>query len=423
MSVNQIASGGVAVNASANGQVFVLGEPDTLTNAVQQGTFNFGIYADVTLNVAGTITSTNSFDVIFGPTTSSGATVYIEQSGRVRSLGGSGDGVEMVGPDATVINEGKIYIAGADAGIQMTSGTATNGTILNYGRVESVGWQAVQLGDGTSFYNSGKVIGDAAGVNFYGSGAFAQNDGLIRGDIAVGFTTNPGDINTFINDGVVVSRDVVAISGGASDERVVNNGSIKGDVNLGSGSDVFDGRSGTLDGGLDMGTGNDRAMTGGGRQVIILGDGYDFANAGDGNDKIVGGAQNDVLAGAKGNDRLLGGTEDDILRGGQGNDRLNGGSGEDILVGGGQNDRLTGGADADVFKFGLNSGTDRITDYVDGVDKIDLSDFGLVGFAALNARISSSNGNAVIDLDALGGSGSIIVVGAAGDLSAGDFFL
>ncbi len=76
-----------------------------------------------------------------------------------------------------------------------------------------------------------------------------------------------------------------------------------------------------------------------------------------------------------------------------------------------------------MFKFGLNSGTDRITDYVDGVDKIDLSDFGLVGFAALNARISSSNGNAVIDLDALGGSGSIIVVGAAGDLSAGDFFL
>jgi Ca2+-binding RTX toxin-like protein len=68
---------------------------------------------------------------------------------------------------------------------------------------------------------------------------------------------------------------------------------------------------------------------------------------------------NDVLAGA--------------IVGGSGSDTLTGGSGSDVLIGGAGNDTLTGGGGADVFKFVTPSGgTDRITDFVSGTDKIEI---------------------------------------------------
>jgi hypothetical protein len=83
-----------------------------------------------------------------------------------------------------------------------------------------------------------------------------------------------------------------------------------------------------------------------------------------GNDWISGQAGADRLAGGAGADRLLGGFGVDILWGGDGADRLTGGPGAD---------RLTGGAGADVFAFATGFGTDVITDFRDGIDRIDLS--------------------------------------------------
>ncbi|HEX8240488.1 MAG TPA: calcium-binding protein [Allosphingosinicella sp.] len=59
----------------------------------------------------------------------------------------------------------------------------------------------------------------------------------------------------------------------------------------------------------------------------------------------------------------------DLLDGGDGNDLIDGGAGADIL---------TGGAGADLFRFesgdtGLGSAADRITDFLSGSDRIDLS--------------------------------------------------
>lgn len=64
-------------------------------------------------------------------------------------------------------------------------------------------------------------------------------------------------------------------------------------------------------------------------------------------------------------------------------------SGNDILVGGAGNDTLTGGANADQFRLATNAGTDKITDYVQGTDKI-----GLLEGAASGAVNFSTDGTA-----------------------------
>jgi Ca2+-binding RTX toxin-like protein len=81
------------------------------------------------------------------------------------------------------------------------------------------------------------------------------------------------------------------------------------------------------------------------------------------------------------NDTITGTWSDDVIDGLAGNDTLDGGAGNDVLIGGLGQDRLTGGAGADIFKFSLitESGTtatkaDVIVDFVQGEDKIDLSD-------------------------------------------------
>lgn len=76
---------------------------------------------------------------------------------------------------------------------------------------------------------------------------------------------------------------------------------------------------------------------------------------------------------------FIGTAWNDVLNGGAGNDSLSGDVGADTLLGGTGKDLLTGGEGADVFVFlrraeaGLGSGRDVITDFVSGLDRIDLS--------------------------------------------------
>ena len=66
---------------------------------------------------------------------------------------------------------------------------------------------------------------------------------------------------------------------------------------------------------------------------------------------------------------------DDVLTGGSGNDYLFGGAGNDVLNGGKGVDYLTGGAGADTFRFTGGTGAsnaDRITEFLSGLDKIQI---------------------------------------------------
>lgn len=103
-------------------------------------------------------------------------------------------------------------------------------------------------------------------------------------------------------------------------------------------------------------------LTGGDTETFITGK--------RGNDTLQGGEGNDTILGGSGNDLLDGGADADRLQGNAGQDTINGGAGADWLDGSSGNDRLIGGADADVFHFAKGGGTDRISDFLDGVDRI-----------------------------------------------------
>jgi len=116
----------------------------------------------------------------------------------------------------------------------------------------------------------------------------------------------------------------------------------------------------------------------------------DFVYSGGGGRNVVGTAYNDTMFGSRYNDTLNGGSGHDILLGGYGNDILVGSYGNDDLHGGAGYDVMTGGAGYDAFNFDAitdsapNAARDRITDFQEDIDYIDLSKIDANVFAAGN---------------------------------------
>ena len=106
--------------------------------------------------------------------------------------------------------------------------------------------------------------------------------------------------------------------------------------------------------------------------------------------KLFGGGDNDTLDGGSGADDLRGGDGNDYIFGDIGNDRLTGNNGADILEDGGAGDLLFGGGGGDTFVFEdiSNMGVDRVKDWQDGSDILDLTDFGFNSFAEVTALTS-----------------------------------
>ena len=168
----------------------------------------------------------------------------------------------------------------------------------------------------------------------------------------------------------------------------------------------------------------DRLIGGKGWDRLFGNDGADLLRGGPGRDRLEGGAGADRLRGEGGADRLFGGrgADDlrggegaDLIRGGPGDDALRGGPGADTLAGGPGDDRLWGGRGADLFVFGPADGTDRVKDWEDGLDRIEL------GVATLqDVTISDTAwGHARLSF----GATVVIVEGAAGLIGPDDLLL
>jgi Ca2+-binding RTX toxin-like protein len=117
--------------------------------------------------------------------------------------------------------------------------------------------------------------------------------------------------------------------------------------------------------------GHDRLDGGDGHDRLYGGAGHDKLLGKSGHDRLEGGHGNDHLDGGSGKDRLYGGSGDDKLSGGSGDDWLSGGSGRDVLKGGSGQDKLSGGAGQDTFVFQKGGGSDTVTDFRNGYDRID----------------------------------------------------
>ncbi|MCV0429394.1 MAG: M10 family metallopeptidase C-terminal domain-containing protein [Roseibium sp.] len=123
-------------------------------------------------------------------------------------------------------------------------------------------------------------------------------------------------------------------------------------------------------------------------------------------DLLAGQSGDDALEGFSGNDHLKGRDGNDRLLGGSGDDRLDGGEGRDIITDGSGSDILIGGEGADTFVFVTDGVCDVIEDFEVGIDKIDLSQAGVISFEELSIRadgwwqdVEISYGDDLIKLD------------------------
>ncbi|MDO6963850.1 M10 family metallopeptidase C-terminal domain-containing protein [Rhizobium alvei] len=120
-------------------------------------------------------------------------------------------------------------------------------------------------------------------------------------------------------------------------------------------------------------------------------------------------------------ENAAGGAGDDRLIGNRIANDLYGNDGDDSLSGGGGNDRLWGGDGADLFLFGRNFGRDRIEDFEDGTDRIDLSGFGLPSWRIVLSRAEQEEDDVVVDL---ANGNELTIAGASlADLDRSDLVL
>ena len=238
---------------------------------------------------------------------------------------------------------------------------------------------------------------------------------------------------TFLNTDVATVQAALpfgVVSGPTEGDDTINGTSGADNLSGLGGNDKLYGQAGndTLDGGagndlLDGGTGADTMKGGSGNDIYYVDSGSDIVTEAlsAGTDEVrttitytlaanvenataqgtaainlTGNTLANVLKGNSAANTLNGGGGNDTLEGGGGNDTLSGGGGNDILRGGSGDDVLTGGTGADRFVFQAQPGNDRITDFQTGIDKIDLSAFGIT-MAQVKAVASGTNTILYID--------------------------
>ena len=311
-----------------------------------------------------------------------------------------------------------------------------------------------------------RLIGQA-GQEIMSGDVYFLSAGTLRGgaDVMTGGQDSDilvGDFHTAVPDGLApIGALVVATATGGND---VIHGDAGNDLIAGDGLNGDFGQGSVLTGGNDF-------LMGGEGEDIIFGDfgnvtltglfpvgggltgGRDIVDGGDGNDRMDGqrgvdtlsfasigaGVVADLLTGVatgQGTDsfsrfeNITGSALSDVLKGdgganqldgGEGNDTLGGRAGDDRLLGRGGNDRfagsigadvMIGGTGADTFIF-LNESvgpvtTDKITDFQNGQDKLDLHAFAFANFAAVQALAVNTATGLKIDLP---GQEIVIVTG------------
>lgn len=239
-------------------------------------------------------------------------------------------------------------------------------------------------------------------------------------DVLTGTDGEDGIFGLLGNDTLKGGKGDDFIFGGVGDDNM-NGGADDDDMYGGAGNDRMVGGQG--DDMMDGGSGNDRMfgmggndrMTGGdGNDRMVGGKGRDTMQGDDGNDRMFGGDGVDTMFGGDGDDLVSGGDNNDMVLGGRGNDRVSGGDGNDIVDGGKGRDVLSGGEGRDQFVFHKGDGRDRIVDFEDGVDLIDISSFGA---ATELPEVVDRGADAIVIYE----GGRIVIEGAAGLIDSHDF--
>jgi Ca2+-binding RTX toxin-like protein len=335
-----------------------------------------------------------------------------------RAISSVSDGIHSEGASSDIAVTAQGAVVGATAGI-FTSGA--NESITNAGTIDSKGNGIQGDGESLAIDNSG-AIGGANGIVFtsFGGDILNRDDGVISGNVAIASAAADGEKLRTVNKGLIVGSTAAYSSLAQGIDILINHGTIRGDVNLGDGDDVFDTRGGKFKGEVSGGDGSDTYFVD--RQSTDI-----IESAKDTGIDVVKSSLSYTLGTALENLQLLGTAGHDgfgnglanALTGNAGNNSLNGKSGADTLDGGLGNDSLTGGADADLFVFRTGDGHDTITDFA-AADKIDLSGVkGIQNFSDLKQNhIEEASDHITI----VAGSDQIVLDGVAkSDLSHDQF--
>ncbi len=270
--------------------------------------------------------------------------------------------------------------------------------------------------------------GNRGDDTLHGKGGNDTLEGGDGNDILHGNTGNDTIVAGNGNDSIYAGRGADVIFANNGDDYIsgsVGNDTINGDggadeIYGNAGNDTIRGGKGndTISGDLD----NDTIYGNGGDDVIRAGKGNDFVDGGrsadtiygnTGNDTLLGGGGNDVIDGGKdsdtinggpGNDTVKGGGGNDIVDGGDGNDRIYGNLGADILHAGAGNDLLYGGGGADTFDYDKGDQKDRIKDFQDNTDKLDLDSWGFATVADALAHATQFGAHVLFDFTSIPGA-------------------
>ena len=306
------------------------------------------------------------------------------------------DETYIVEKSATVDVDGDVAIFASDS--------ITNDDLIIKGKV-------LQSGDGFAAIHT-----DAVNMNIHieAGGSVVGTNGIF----SEGF--EPGSRLEITVDGLLEATDGHAIETADSKEIVVNHGTIKGKIYLGSGEDVFDNRGGKLTGKVEGGAGDDTLIVD--RAATKLkenggSEGYDTVRS-TVSYTLSENVERLILLG-KGNIDGKGNDDQSDLFGNKGDNVLSAFDGSDILDGKKGNDTLDGGNDADTFVFKTGYGHDGIVQFEDGVDVIDIRGWKAIqNIGDVEDHMSSSNGDVFITVGE-----DVLRIGdtSEGDIDVNDF--
>lgn len=294
---------------------------------------------------------------------------------------------------------------------------ADDSVIRNRGIIATESGEAIEMrGDGLTVENSGTLTSTGSdAVYMVGSDIEVRNSGVINGTISI--YSDVGSQSTVVNSGQINSPSL-AITGGNGEDTVINSGLIRVGIRLYDGDDRFIDKGGRVTSAVQGGDGDDL--------YVIRSKDFDLRESVDAGFDTVKTSVSWVLDQEFEVGRLTGGKDINLtasyggsfLYGNTGDNRLTGELGVDWLDGGRGNDILTSGSGADVFVFKTNSDDDVITDFADGIDKINLQNHtGIEKFGDLGVK--QNGDNVIVDL----GGGDTVTLRDfdKADLSSADF--
>ena len=330
----------------------------------------------------------------------------LDFSGQVTVNGDMAADLFILGNNNVVTVEAAAKFMGNDVGLA----TEGSGTVFNnLGSITAAKFGIFAVDPNVTITNSGEISASdvqGAGVVFGAGHLTNKSGGTIYGKL-YGIDVAGNMHKTFVNKGTISSDGDAIYDNQGGHLAIKNQGTIDGDVWLGTGTGVIDTRTGTLHGTIHGSDGDTTFLISNANQKIVEDSDHGTDTVKSTVSYTLGdNIENLVLLG-KANVNATGNATDNHLTGNAGNNTISGGAGLDVLDGGKGNDVLTGGDDQDNFVFDKGNGVDTITDFVHGSDYINILKFSqFTDFDGLSSHISQHHKDTWIDL---GGGDKVIL--------------